>query len=51
MMTIENLFYFHEQLVIKRVILLKLLTLVYFKHVFYSCKISKHEKFNMHECL
>ena len=35
---IENWFYLHEKLAIKRVILLKLLTLVYFKHVFDNCK-------------
>ena len=49
--TIKNVFYLHEQLAIKRVIWLKLLTLVYFKHVFYNCKISQHEIFNMHELL
>ena len=45
---IENWFYLHEKLVIKRVFSLKLLTLVYFKHVFYNCKISKHVIFSMH---
>ena len=32
---IEKWFYLHEKLAIKRVILLKLLTLAYFKHVFF----------------
>ena len=36
---IENWFYLHEKSAIKRVIWLKLLTLVFFKHVFYNCKI------------
>ena len=48
---IKNWFYLHGKFAIKHVILLKLLTLVYFKRVFYICKISKHVIFNMHECL
>ena len=48
---IENWFYLHEKLAIKRVFYLKLLTLVYFKQVFYNCKISKHVIFSMHEYL
>ena len=48
---IENWFFLNEKLAMKRVIWLKLLILVYFKHIFYNCKISKHEIFNMHESL